>query len=275
MRLSATRLRVTSQTSSNIKFDSDTLSYIAAVETADGQALESVVKKAINTFVVGCKNDGTWSVIKSSCILAGARTLSGALIPLVGTAPTNFNFVSGDYNRKTGLVGNGSTKYLDSNRADNADPQDNSHRSVYLTTLPGSTTFSAYLGVVFTVPTRQSYIMRGLDLGGRMVVTERGGGAGGQTDVSGQQNALGFIGQSRNNANTHLARMTQTQYPLSSPSQPTLAANNYVFARNFNGAANSLTNARIAFYSIGESIDLALLDARVTTLINAFAAAIP
>jgi hypothetical protein len=35
------------------------------------------------------------------------------------------------------------------------------------------------------------------------------------------------------------------------------------------------TNARLAFYSIGESLDLALLDARVTDLINAFAAAIP
>ncbi len=35
------------------------------------------------------------------------------------------------------------------------------------------------------------------------------------------------------------------------------------------------SNARIAFYSIGESLNLALLDARVTTLINAYAAAIP
>jgi hypothetical protein len=34
-------------------------------------------------------------------------------------------------------------------------------------------------------------------------------------------------------------------------------------------------NARLAFYSIGESLNLALLDARVTDLINAFAAAIP
>jgi hypothetical protein len=34
------------------------------------------------------------------------------------------------------------------------------------------------------------------------------------------------------------------------------------------------SNARLAFYSIGESLDLALLDARVTDLINAFDAAI-
>jgi len=66
--------------------------YIAAVEAADGQALESGVKTAITNFVAGCRADGIWNAIKASCILAGARTLSGALVPLVGTAPTNFNF---------------------------------------------------------------------------------------------------------------------------------------------------------------------------------------
>jgi hypothetical protein len=49
----------------------------------------------------------------------------------------------------------------------------------------------------------------------------------------------------------------------------------FVFARNEAGTAGNYSNARIAFYSIGESLDLALLDARVTDLINAFAAAIP
>jgi hypothetical protein len=90
----------------------EALTYIAAVEAADGQALEPAVKLAINAFIKGCKNDGIWPAIKASCILAGARTLTGALVPLVGTAPTNVDglFVSGDYNRKTGLVGTGSTK---------------------------------------------------------------------------------------------------------------------------------------------------------------------
>jgi len=91
-------------------YDADATTYFAAVEAADGQSLESGVKTAINDFIVGCKADGTWSALKASCILAGARTLSGALVPLAGTAPTNYNFVSGDYNRKTGLVGNGYSK---------------------------------------------------------------------------------------------------------------------------------------------------------------------
>jgi len=43
-----------------------------------------------------------------------------------------------------------------------------------------------------------------------------------------------------------------------------------------NRASNNLySDARLAFYSIGESLDLAALDTRVTALVNAFAAAIP
>ena len=72
--------------------DSDAAAYITAVETADGQALEEKVKIAIDNFVLGCKADGIWSAIKASCILAGARTTNGALVPLVGTAPTLNNF---------------------------------------------------------------------------------------------------------------------------------------------------------------------------------------
>ena len=36
-----------------------------------------------------------------------------------------------------------------------------------------------------------------------------------------------------------------------------------------------MANARLAFYSIGESLDLAKLDGRVTDLINKFSEVIP
>lgn len=49
--------------------------------------------------------------------MIGARTLPGALVPLYPgmPTPTNIGFVSGDYNRATGLKGDGSSKYIDSN----------------------------------------------------------------------------------------------------------------------------------------------------------------
>jgi hypothetical protein len=116
-----------------ISNDADVLAYVLAVEAADGDRLEDGVISAYESFITGCKGDGIWSAIKASCILAGARTISGALVPLVGSAPTNNNFVPGDYNRKTGLKGDGTNKNITTNRLNNADPQNSKHIAVYRT----------------------------------------------------------------------------------------------------------------------------------------------
>jgi hypothetical protein len=65
-------------------FDPDAAAYLRAVEAADGQALETPVKRAVDDFFRGTKADGTFSALKASCILCGARTLAGALVPLAG-----------------------------------------------------------------------------------------------------------------------------------------------------------------------------------------------
>jgi hypothetical protein len=240
--------------------DPDAAAYIAAVEAADEAAspgvgaLETATRVAIHSFVKGCKADGIWPAIKASCILAGARTLSGALMPLTGTAPTNFNFVSGDYNRKTGLVGNGSTKYLDSNRANNADPQNNLHVSVY-----ASTTSAAYIGNL----NNNVHLAATSSLIG--VRLNSGDGV-----VSSSPNVAGFLGGSRSLSSTIIFRGGKTSNSVASASVTRSAENLFVF-RTFNG----YLTPRISFYSIGESLDLALLDARVTDLITAFGAAIP
>ncbi len=131
-------------------YDTDAQAYITAVEAADGQALETGVRDAINAFVVGCKADGIWTAIKASCILAGARTLSGALVPLVGTAPTNNDFVTADYDRKTGLKGNG-TKNLLSNYTLLASNSTNTHLSVFPTA--SLTTNSEFAGGIASAAT--------------------------------------------------------------------------------------------------------------------------
>lgn len=79
---------------------------------ADGQLLEYAVKIAMNRLVVSAKQLGVWDAGAQLTIAAGARTLDGALVPLLGSALTNYNFVSGDYTRKGGLKGDGATKYL-------------------------------------------------------------------------------------------------------------------------------------------------------------------
>jgi hypothetical protein len=253
--------------------DPDAAVYVAAVEAADGEALETATKVAIHSFVKGCKADGIWPAIKASCILAGARTLAGALIPLAGAAPTNNNFVSGDYNRKTGLVGDGSTKYLNSNRNNNADPQDSFHLAVYRSTAPaelanlisagaGPSTGRSSLVANNSNPTPG---LRGITI--RLRTNTSPADVANATYLS-----AGLVAASRTSATNNNWRVAGGAGSFSQASEARLDAPIGVFA---NGAGVVPTSARLAFYSIGESLDLALLDARVTDLINAFAAAIP
>jgi hypothetical protein len=252
--------------------DANAAAYITAVETADGQTLEEKTKIAIDNFVLGCKADGTWTAIKASCILAGARTLAGALVPLVGAAPTPFAFLEADYNRKTGLKGNGSTKYLNSNRANNADPQNSNHLCVYVSTAGSNALYDAYAGQETDNPTSYTSILRATDGGGRMLLLSRSNN--GAQQVLSAQNATGFIGVSRNSSSISFGRCNSATTSFSSTSATPNAANVWIFAKNYTNSAGfkNYTSARLAFYSIGESLDLALLDARVTALITAFAA---
>jgi hypothetical protein len=254
-------------------YDTDAGNYIQAVEAADGQALEAGTRQAINNFVVGCKQDGIWSAIKASCILSGARTTNGALVPLVGTAPTPFNFDlvgNTDYNRKTGLKGNGTTKYLNANRNNNADPQNSFHLSAF------STEFATSAAGQFPV-----YVGSSGGVGERNIYRDQNNGntnaaANALTPISASVgNAVGFFGNTRSVASTQFFRANATAFSFSSTSVATLSLSHGVFAAPGANLSVTYSNARLAFYSIGESLDLALLDARVTALITAFGVAIP
>jgi hypothetical protein len=242
--------------------DAEADAYIAAVEAADGQALEPGVKFAIKNFVLGCKADGIWTAIKASCILAGARTLTGALVPLVGTAPTSFNFVDGDYTRKTGLKGNESNKRLDSNRAANADSASNYH-------------LSFFASEVATVNLYPNFIS-----GQRNLFYDRTVGSPfyGFNDFAGSVNSgpatTGFVGGTKNGTARTIRANSALSSNTGSAGSPNSETSKVFCASNVNDPS-FYSNARLAFYSIGESLNLALLDSRVTDLINAFGVAIP
>jgi hypothetical protein len=248
------------------RFDPDAQAYIDAVEIADEQALEAEVKVAITRFVKGCKKDGIWDAIKASCILAGARTLDGCLVPLKGIAPTNFNFVAGDYNRKTGLKGDGTTKYLNGNRAGNADPTNEAHISTYIGELGNSVPIIGTTnGVTFNNRISTSFRLRST------VVPD------GEINIS-PLSSVGFCGAVRFSASNLVARSGGANYKnlLSQASSPDPPSNNWlVFAQSSSSTSAPFYTGKLSFYSIGESLDLALLDSRVTALMTAFNRYIP
>ena len=389
--------------SQRLPSDPDALTYLAAVAAADGAPVEVGVATAVDDFFKGCKADpsGTpgrsnWDAIKASCILAGARTLAGALVPLktpygpelwdgtqtlesiadsgtdgaynaatqtmtntTGTAaayprfrfalsqnlllgkryrisgrlsgdlsavfrirprnssgsvsvdastglfdgtvlqdaastaleillnaavqsnisvtiedmsvredsltPTNNNFVDADYNRETGLKGNGSTKYLDSNRANDADPQDDQHIAVYAT---AAGTTGSYFGAEGGAVNGATHLaLTGGDLysRNRNSAADVLPGAGPQT---------GLLSFSRGSSANYQYRFGSLSGSFSRVSQTPSALNVFVFERRV-GSGLPPIDARLAFYSIGESIsDLALLDTRVTALVTAIGAAL-
>jgi hypothetical protein len=238
--------------------DPDAKAYIAAVETADGQALEPAIRTAYDQFIRGCKADGIWDAIKASCILAGARSLSGALVPLKGSAPTNNNFVSGDYVRATGLVGDGSTKYLDSNRANDEDPQNDQHMATYV-----ATAHSGVAGVFIgcSEPSASGATHIGSNPATGFMFSRNRNDV---PDVIGSSSQTGFLGVSRALSSGYGFRFAAATSSATRTSQTPSADNIGVFFRI--GASTGYSNARIAFYSIGEAIDLAALDSRVSRL---------
>jgi hypothetical protein len=245
--------------------DSDVRAYVAAVEQADTQSLEQGIKDAYRDFIVGCKSDGIWDSIKASCILAGARTLAGALVPLKGTAPTNVNnnFVSGDYNRKTGLTSDGTTKGIDTGLGITAMAQDSVHMSVFINAW---SELQARNAIAATSGAGGAFIS--ID-GLAPAVNTRLNSSSNATSAA---PVAGLIGMSRSAGAAYTVRTGGSDETVSVASVSPSAANINVFQRS--DGAGKLTGT-IAFYSAGDALSLSLLDARLSALMTAIGAAIP
>jgi hypothetical protein len=179
------------------------------------------------------------------------------------------NYTTGDYNRETGLLGNSTTKYLNSNRASNADPQDNFHAAVYAST--GGGLAGAHLGAVDTTPSVNRPVQIAVDNGQEYLTARSSTNFAG----TGGDRKTGLLGVSRSSSSSFTARWNNTTNAVSSVSVTPVVRNIFVFAQSVNGSPATYCSGRLAFYSIGESLDLALLDARVSALITAFGVAIP
>ena len=249
-------------------FDPDALDYINRVETADGERLEPRVRTAINQFVLGCKQDGTWTSLVTSCIMAGARTVAGAITPLVGNAPTNNNFVAGDYSRTLGLLGNGTNKYLNTgyNNNDTTNfPQNNSHISCFVSASQTNATGTLVGGA--TGPGSRITLFHTSSTG----ISARNRAISTSTAIFAP---IGFQANIRNNSANFTRRFTLASGITDSLVGATSSAPTTESLGVFGNGGIAYTSARMSFYSIGKSLTLSSLDSRVTTLMNTLASVI-
>jgi hypothetical protein len=261
--------------SSGPAYDSDAQAYIDAVETADGQSLEADVKDAYNNFFVGLKDDGLFNDIDACCLIMGARTIAGALTPLVSSmpTPTNNNFVSGDYSRTTGLQGDGSTKYINSNTLATETGTNDCHLSVYEPQLHNNgSNFCGVIGYQDLNGTYNNAWQLAYQYGGLYVPRAKD-----FNTFYEYVTVPGFSGLSRNNsANFTFRFSSQSQTKTATSSAPPFLTPLYVMAQNHYGVGPELhTNGKLSFYSIGASLNLVNLESRVKTLVSEIGAALP
>jgi hypothetical protein len=248
--------------------DSDCLTYLAAVKAADGPGVEVGVATAVDAFFRDTKAAGVFDALKACCILAGARTLAGALVPVVGDAPTNFadGFVEGDYSRTAGLTGDG-TSYIDSGRANNVDPQDDRHLSVYVSS--ASTQSRAFAGSMDrSVPPTRGFL---LFWSSNQISADVLSSTSGQAAYTGGET---FIGASRSSSASQSLRINNASQTDELSSIGRYSRNEFVFARNDSDSTFEISDATIAFYSFGTAVDLEDLDTAVTNLITAIGEAL-
>lgn len=244
----------------------------ADVTAGDSSGLELAVTDAFNTRLQDMVSDGILgvssgvlsqaaSLIKAGCFMMGARTLSGSLVPIAADmpAPTNFNFVTGDYNRRLGLPGNVSTKYLNINRTASEDPQNNNHLAIRGSSFPSA--FSYYAGT--------ENIHFGWNASA-IFSRNNSTGTGSGTAVSGGN----FIGTTRSSGSAFTTRSAGVSTTANIVSTTPSTRQLFVFGANLPAGLSGPTGARLSFYSSGRALDLAILDARITALSNAIQAAI-
>jgi len=246
--------------------DADARAYVAAVRTADGQPLEPNVAKAIDTFVLGCKTDGTWTALAHCCLLAGPRTIAGCCVALKGTAPTSNAFLAADYNRETGLKGDtGNTKFLNTNVNNNTFTQNSFHMSIWVSE-PATTGSYYHMGV-----------------GGGGAGSSEIAMFGGVSQFRNQNLSLygttpsyqtsGLWASTRNNSTNFDTRTgANTDTSGTRTSAAPAAGSIHVFRTSTFGTLFS--PYRLAWYSMGTAVDLGLLRTRLTTYLSDIAAAI-
>ena len=257
--------------------DPDAADIVSRIQAADGQALVPDIVLAIDALVLGLKEDASpktgvtqWQASESLTVPAVARTLAGAMVPWRGPAMTQFNFVTDDYNRVTGLKGDGSTKYINSNRNHNTDAQNNQHTYMRLTDLDTVDATTALFGAGAT-SSGTTQISVGDLSDGRYFARSQNGGSDNVSNIIG----TGINGISRGSASMYRFRTGQTSANISTSSQTPFNGNMIYFGRNSaTNVPGAFSNCRANVLSSGSDIDFAAMEARWDTFFAAVAAAL-
>lgn len=262
-------------------YDADAADYIARVNTADAAngapgGLEQGLQDIIHSLFSGLKEDASpnggvsnFAAFGAANLLAGPRTRQGCAVPLLATMPTPIliGYSAGDYNRKAGLSG-GTGRGINTQRNNNADPQNNCSFSVFATAV-GTTDATARIMLGSQIiGTNQKIII--------VVTSTNSGHVSFRCQDAGAQTAgLGFavpglIGASRNSSASYTITNNNQTATITAASTTPGSQNIFVGSTTTDGSTVAFpSDATCAFYHIGRAVNLLPLHARVLAYRNA------
>jgi len=232
-------------------FEAVRLANIAAGASASLAAISTPNKVVMNNLFLTLKAQNVWAAAQQSNFFGASPYLAGALVPLNPSfaTVTNNNFVEADYSRTSGLLGDGTSKYIKTNFLPSAANQDNLHLQAYITQ-GASLTTRIFLGNT-VIATSGGFYANIATAASGTAVTTKCLGASSTNGTLGRATGLASINRSVT-ATYDRYLCGNTVGVTSVGSAPVIAAFT-VFAGS-TGQSGTYNNARIGFYSIGSSI---------------------
>ena len=224
--------------------DADATTYLDAVEAADGGALPSGIRDTVDEYVRRLKAKNVWPKIYQMGLMMGPATLSGAIVPLKGPNISGLvNFSSSDYIPASGIVGNGTNRFLETGTtaADAGITRDDIAIGVWVSQPQVAFANEYFIGNGGSNPAGLSY-----DTGNNRLLYFANSGGG----IISSAQQLDFMCTTRRVVDTHEGRMgnifaTDTDAP-GTPNQLPFC----VLGRSL---VNSYTDGTVGMYFIGPS----------------------
>ena len=233
-------------------FSTEAQNYFTRLDSA-GDTTYTAYKQPIANYIDGLVSNNLWDGLESSALFVGVG-FEGITVPLRGDMPTltNNNFVSGDQSVTDGLAGDGLTKEIATGTFNDDTAQDDQSMSAYVTV---GDTVNGY------------YISGGRSVGG---VTNIGRGACRMRSTTSDAfiGGLGLMGVSRANS-AEFTRMDNNGVATVTRASQTPSTDE---VRVFNRPSGKASDARLATYHVGSSLNLATLETLQDQLIADIAA---
>ena len=250
--------------------DPDAQAYVDELETLAGTSLEIPVRAAIDDLVVGLKADGLWANIENCYLLCGPKTMSGARLSL--KAPTGFGddltdataslFDDLNLDRVNGVAIR--PGYSQALSASHSMTTSSAHVATYVTDAGTQGFFPWSSG-----GSGSDYFMSSWD--GTLSASFRLGSGSTVADTSLlAPQLLGAARQSTSALETITGYGTTNSHADTATSLSSLPI--YLVGARGGQGLPTYSDARIAFASYGDYLDLAALRARVNTYVAAIAA---